>query len=187
VNRLIALSIVTTAVVGCVSSGDVVTEPPNSFNAPTHPPVASFAPVPTPDTGAPSLTAVSVSHPSAEAAAVFAICRIGEFIPIGEVAGMAKLPVARDLTHYVPLTGREPQLKDAGPAWVIQIHGDITQYNGGSPSPGGAIWTDPICVVTSSGFGYFATGPITDAATGTTTEPERPATPPDRSLPSLAP
>jgi hypothetical protein len=177
--RLVALTILTTALVGCVSAGAVVTEPPNSTTSPTNPPLASFAPVATPAGGAPTLAAVSASHPSAEAAAVFTTCRIGEFIPIDEAAGMAKLPAASDLTHYVPLTGREPLLKEPGPLWVIQITGDVPQRQ--------EIWTNPICFVTNSDFGYMGTGPITNPATGKTTRPEAPAVAPDRSLPPLAP
>jgi hypothetical protein len=178
-KRLVALTVLTTALVGCVSMGAVVTEPPTSTTSPTNPPVASFAPVATPAVGAPSPVAVSASHPSAEAAAVFATCRIGEFIPINEVAGMAKLPTAGDLTHYIPLTGREPLLKEPGPLWVIQIKGDVPQRL--------EIWTDPICFVTNSDFGYMGTGPITNPTTGKTTQPEAPAVAPDRSLPPLAP
>jgi hypothetical protein len=178
-KKLLALSILAAALVGCVSAGAVVTEPPNSATSPTNPPVASFAPVATPAGGAPSLVAVSASHPSAEAAAVFATCRIGEWIPIREVAGMAKLPAASDLTHYVPLTGRGPELKEPGPLWVIQINGDLTMRS--------EIWTDPIYFVTNSDFGYLGTGRITNTATGKTPQPEAPAVAPDRSLPPLAP
>lgn len=179
-KKLIALTVLTVALVGCVSAGAVVTEPPNSTTSPTNPPVASLAPVATPASGAPTLVAVSASHPSAEAADVFAICRIGDFIPINEVAGMAKLPAASDLTHYVALTGREPLLKESGPIWVIQINGDVPQRYG-------EIWTNPICFVTNSDFGYMGTGPITNPATGKTTQPEEPAVAPDRQLPALVP
>jgi len=94
---------------------------------------------------------------------------------------MAELSTASDLPHYAPFTGREPQLKAAGPVWVIQIHGDV-------PEPQlGEIWTDPVCVVTSTDFGYFATGIVTKTATGETFKPEQPPSAPDRALPSLAP
>lgn len=178
-KKLIALPVLTVALVGCISAGAVVTEPPNSTTSPTTPPVASLAPVATPAGGNPGLVAVSASHPSVEAADVFATCRIGEFIPINEVAGMAKLPSASDLRHYVALTGREPELKGPGPVWVIQIKGDVPQR--------GEIWTNPICFVTNSDFGYLGTGPITNTTTGKTTQPETPAVPPDRKLPPLAP
>jgi hypothetical protein len=184
---LVVLSILTVAVIGCVSSGAVVTEPPTSTTSPTNPPVVSPAPVVTPDGDGPALVAVSASRPSAEAAAVFATCRIGDFVPINQVAGMAKLPAASDLPHYVPLSGREPELKESGPVWVIQIKGDVTQQGRGSPSPGGEIWTNPVCFVTNSDAGYLATGPITDLASGKTTQPEPPAVPPGRGLPPLAP
>ena len=161
-RKLIAVSMLTIALTGCVSGGAVVTEPPNWIPPPTTRPVASLTPVATPVSGATTLVAVSASHPGAEAAGIFRICRVRDLIPIDEVAGMAKLPAAGDLPHYVPLTGREPQLKQPGPLWVIQIDGALTQYNGASPSPGGAIWTNPICFVTTSDFGFMATGPITD-------------------------
>jgi len=178
-NKLVALTLLAAALVGCVSAGQVVTEPPNPTTSQTNPPVASFVPVETPADGAPTLDAVSESHPSPEAAAVFATCRIGEFIPFNQVAGMAKLPAASDLPHYVPLTGREPYLKEPGPLWVVQIKGDVQIR--------GAIWTNAICFVTSSDFGYVGTGPITDPATGKTTQPEAPAVAPDHTLPPLAP
>lgn len=178
-NKLILLAVLTVALVGCGSAGAVVTEPPNSATSPTNPPGPSLTPVATFDSGEPTLVAVSASHPSTEAAAILATCRIGEFVPINEVAGMAKLPVASDLAHYVPLTGREPLLKEPGPLWVIQIKGEVPARQ--------EIWTNPICFVTNSDTGYLGTGPITDRATGKTTQPEAPAVAPDRTLPPLAP
>lgn len=183
----VALPVFAVALVGCVSAGTVVTEPPHSTTSPTNWPVASLALVATPESGAPALAAVSASHPDAEAAAVFATCRIGEFIPFNEVAGMAKLTAASDLPHYVALTGREPLPVEPGPVWVIQIKGDVPQQGGGSPAPGGEIWTNPICFVTNSDFGYLGTGPITNTTTGKKTQPEAPAVAPDRTLPPLAP
>lgn len=178
-KKLIAVSVLAAALVGCVSGGAVVTEQPNSTTSPTSPPVASLAPVATPDSGVPTLSPVSASHPSAEAADVMAKCRIGDFVPINQVAGIAKLPAASDLPHYVPLTGREPELKEPGPLWVVQIKGDLSMRYG--------IWTDPICLVTNSEVGYMATGTTTDYKTGKTTQPEPPAVAPDRTLPPLAP
>jgi hypothetical protein len=178
-KKVVALTILTTALAGCVSGGAIVTEPPTSTTSPTNPSVASLEPVATPEGGAPTLVAVSASHPSAEAAEVLTKCRVGEFIPISQVAGMAKLPAASDLSHYVPVTGREPELNEPGPMWVIQIKGDLSMRSG--------IWTDPICFVTDSEFGYMATGTTADYATGRTTQPEAPAVAPDGTLPPLAP
>jgi hypothetical protein len=179
-KRLVVLSAVALAVAGCISAGAVVTEPPGSSTTATPLPVASLSPVVTPVDGAPTLSLVSASHPGPEVLDVFAKCQIGTLIPVKQIAGMAKLPAVRDLTHYVPLTGREPQLKQTGPVWVIQIKGDVTQLSQ-------EVWTDPICIVTDSDFGFFATGPFTDPTTGKTTQPEPPAVPPDRKLPPLAP
>ena len=49
------------------------------------------------------------------------------------------------------------------------------------------VWTDPTCVVTENDSGYFATGPVTNTATGKVLQPEAPAVPPDRTVPPLAP
>ena len=83
--------------------------------------------------------------------------------------------------HYVPLTGREPQLAEAGPAWIVTVHHDF-------PQPGSTeLWTDPTCVVTEQDFGWYATGPVTDTATGKVIHPKVPTQPPDRVVPPLAP
>lgn len=107
-------------------------------------------------------------------------CHIGDMIVADKVAGMGLLPSAPDILRYVPLTGREPQLKEPGPVWVIQIRGDVQQR-------GDEIWTDPTCVVTATDSGYFATGPVTDLTSGKVTPPETPAVLPDQALPPLAP
>jgi hypothetical protein len=101
-------------------------------------------------------------------------------ILIEKVAGMAQVPSAKDVVRYVPLTGREPQLKEDGPAWVIQIKGEVQQR-------GSEIWIDPTCVVTAGDFGFYATGPVKNTSTGDVMTPEEPSTPPDRTLPPLVP
>lgn len=112
---------------------------------------------------------------------MLAKCNVGVQILLDRVTGMGKVPMASDLARYVPLTGREPQLKEAGAAWVVTIHADL-------PQPGSTeLWTDPTCVVTESEAGYYATGPVTDLATGKTTLPEKPASQPEFRVPPLAP
>ena len=126
---------------------------------------------------------VSASDPSAAAKAVFAKCHIGEMdmVPLDNVTGMGLIEAAKDLEHYVPLTGREPQLNESGPAWIVTVRYDL-------PQPGSTeLWTDPTCVVTDQEAGWFATGPVTDTATGKVTQPEAPIHPPDRVVPPLAP
>ena len=54
-----------------------------------------------------------------------------------EVAGMGKVAAAKDLTRYVPLTGREPQLKEFGPAWVVTVHANMRQ------PASSELWIDP--------------------------------------------
>ena len=180
-KALLALTSVSLALVGCVA-GAVVTEPPAATTTPTTTPTTKPVQTASPQTvhTGQDLVAVSASHPSAAAVDALAKCHIGDMIVIKKVAGMAQLPVAADLLHYAPLTGREPQLKEAGPVWVIQIKGDVQQM-------GNEIWTNPTCVVTGSDHGYFATGPVTNTATGETVQPEAPAVAPDRTLPPLAP
>src|SRR5215216_4047265 len=60
--------------------------------------------------------AVSASRPSAEALDVFTKCHIGDhdLVALGRVTGMGKLASTKDITRYVPLTGREPQLAETG-------------------------------------------------------------------------
>ena len=160
---------------GC-SMGAVVTEGPQ----PSSSAASTVGPsMETPPAG--DVMAVSASAPSAGAADAIAKCHVGDMIPISSVTGMGQVASAADLVHYVPLTGREPQLREAGPAWIIQVHADV-------PQPGsGEIWTDPTCVVTQNDFGYFATGPVRNAATGAVVTPAPPIIHPDRKLPPLAP
>jgi hypothetical protein len=172
----VALAAIPVFASGCSTSGAVVTEPPEPW--PSTVAATSAA-----TDGLPidlSLDAVSASAPTTKAASVLAACHVGDMITIDKVSGMAELPSAVDLPHFVPVTGREPQLKASGTVWVVQIRGDVQQR-------GNEIWTDPTCVVTSDDAGYFATGPVTNTATGKTIQPEAPPTPPDRALPSLAP
>lgn len=128
-----------------------------------------------------SIAPISASQPGEEAEDILAACNIGDQIPIAKVTGMGKIPSASELRRYVPLTGREPQLKEAGPAWVITIHADVPQP--GSPE----LWTDPTCVVTADEAGYYATGPVTDLTTGELLQPEQPKDPPSFRVPPLAP
>jgi len=178
----ICLTLLAAATVGCEASGAVVTEPPSgqpvTTSSATPPASASLAVQPSLNPG--RLTAISASAPSKEAAAAFSACHIGDQVPMAKVVGMAQLASASELPHYVALSGREPQLKALGPVWVIQIRGDVFE-------PGGEVWTDPTCVVTTTDAGYFATGLITRPTTGETFKPQPPASPPDAVLPPLAP
>lgn len=129
------------------------------------------------------ITPVSASSPSAAAKAAFAKCHVGDddLIPLTSVTGAGRIASAKDLAHYMPLTGREPQLGEPGPAWIVTVHAEL-------PQPGSnEAWTDPTCVVTDGESGWFATGPITDVQTGKVTAPEAPAKQPDRRVPPLDP
>lgn len=158
-------------------------DPGTSFPTAVASPVVAASAVsdePTPPVDT-AIEPVSASKPSAEAKEVWAKCQIGEQIPLENVTSMGRIESAKDLAHYVSLTGREPQLKEAGPAWVVTVKAEV-------PQPGSTeLWTDPTCVVTGGDSGYFATGPVTDLATGKVLTPEAPARPADRGLPPLAP
>lgn len=139
----------------------------------------STTPIETPPPG--DVRAVSASNPSAGAKDAMAKCHIGDMIPMEDVTGMGQIAAAKDLYRYIPLTSREPQLREEGPAWIIQVHAALPQPRSNE------VWIDPACVVTQNDFGYFATGPVRNAATGILLRPKAPATPPDRKLPPLAP
>ena len=128
----------------------------------------------------PTISPVSISNPSPGAKDAFEKCHIGDMIPIEKVAGMGQVSSAKDLLHYVALTGREPQLQEESPAWVIQITGEVQQR-------GNEIWIDPTCIVTANDLGFYATGPVRSTETGQVLEPEPPSERPDRSLPPLVP
>ena len=173
----LGLLVTVTVVAGCTAEMPMTTDSASSATATSSESVTtSFNGLPIPADIAP----VSASNPGPEAGAVLARCQIGDTVLMEEVAGMGKVPAAKDLTTFVPLTGREPQLKGSGPAWVVQIHGDVLQR-------GGEIWTDPTCVVTTNDSGYYATGPVKSTATGRVVMPEAPANAPTRGLPPLAP
>ena len=124
---------------------------------------------------------VSGSSPSPAAADAMAKCNVGTQIPVAEVTGMGQLPDASRLPHYVPLTGREPQLKQGGPVWVVTVQAEI-------PQPGsGEVWIDPTCIVTPSDAGWFATGPVYNTRTKQTLLPEVPPIQPDLRVPPLEP
>lgn len=126
---------------------------------------------------------VSASSPGGAASAVLERCGVTADAP-GRVAGMAELATAQDLSHYVPMTGREPVLRWDGPAWVVRLRGEV-------PMPKiGETWVDPACIVVESDdgglSGFYAVGGWIDAD-GTMHPPIPPATETDRSLPTLAP
>ena len=155
----------------CTAGGAVVSSVPG----PTA--TASTAAIPTLLTS--DLSPVSVANPNHGAMDAFVKCHIGDQFSVDQVGGMGQVPSAKDLLHFVPLTGREPQLEEDGPAWVIRFHGDIPE--------GAEVWTDPTCVVTAGDTGFYATGPVKDLNTGAVRQPEPPPTAPDKTLPPLVP
>jgi hypothetical protein len=178
IRRLAATSWLAIGIAACTAPIGVVPSPDVSAVA-SSPPVAQ----PTADDiPAGVLQVGSVLRPTPEQAEVLVKCQVGDGMPIDpkQVIGMAELADGAEITHFVPLSGREPQLKDPDPVWVVQVSGEIPQL-------GGEVWVDPTCVVTRDVFGYFATGPVRNPDSGEQTSPEPPRDAPDRVLPTPQP
>ncbi len=157
-------------------AGCAPAESPSAASLGSEPPATTPTSKPPIDA---SITAVSLSHPSAAAREAIDLCNAGQY-GLDKIAGWGQLTTARDAVHYAPLTGLEPETKVDRPAFVIQFKGQIPQ-----PSYDGEIWVDPICVVIDGAPGFFATGPRILAGGAAVTP--LPALLPDRSLPSPAP
>src|SRR3954454_9608191 len=151
VSYLIAGSALAVGILAGACSATRSPEPTPSASAPSlsatvETPESSQAVVPETQVPIGDVEAVSASKPSAEALDVFTKCHIGDhdLVALARVTGMVKLASKNDVTHYVALSGREPQLAEAGPAWVVTMHIEL-------PQPGSTeIWTDPTCVVTGN-------------------------------------
>ena len=127
----------------------------------------------------PSIQPVSRSSPGPDAQAALDACNV-DSLGDGTIAGMGLVPEANQVRNYAPLTGREPELQSAAPAWMIQFSGDIPQLLAGE------VWRDPICVVIDGSPGWYATGDVI-VSSGAVVSPEPVAKPPIYSLPSLVP
>lgn len=103
-----------------------------------------------------------------------------------QVMGLGIVASARLLAHYVPLTGREPELQVDEPVFAVQYAGVIRlPLRGG---PGSAVFKDvdgPTCVVLDGWPIWYITGPWSDSL-GNHGVPE-PAPYRDRLLPAPLP
>ena len=106
-----------------------------------------------------------------------AICQVG-MLGLDAVAGMGRIDSAARAREYAPLTGREPELVSAKPAWMIQFRGEVPQLRGGE------VWIDPVCIVIDGAGGFYATGPVI-LQSGRLHTPEPVPVPPSLSLPPL--
>lgn len=122
-----------------------------------------------------ALSAVSRSNPSVAAKAALDLCvRPGE---MSLVVGMALLPSARDVGKYMLSSGRDPELQDDTPVWLVQLKGEVT-YRSGTVF-------HPTCMVKDGDRSiYAAYGGRQD---GTTWYPPDDFVPPVLALPPLAP
>lgn len=119
-----------------------------------------------------TLTPVSRSNPGPEAQAAIDACNLDPT----RISGMAKLGDAAELPQYVRLTGKEPELREHKPVWVITYSGRFTIRT---------IWAeDPTCVVLDGEPILFLTG---DYGRGDSVQHPLPVHDPPFSLPPLAP
>jgi hypothetical protein len=162
---------------GCSTSGHPAEDPQPTTKAPQVTPGPTIAPGA--DDG--GVVPVSLSNLSADAQVALERCLVDPSSASKSVDSMGLVGQARDVPRYVPLTGLEPEIQTTAPAWVVQLKGEFPQLRGGE------IWTDPVCVVIGETFGLYATGPVTDMATGKSVAPMAPESPPDLVLPKLQP
>jgi hypothetical protein len=89
----------------------------------------------------PAVKPVSISSASADEQRALDMC-ISFTFRVEDVAGMGKIPRARDAYKYVPLTGREPDLKNDRPAWIVAFQGELRLPRRAERAK------DPICLIT---------------------------------------
>ena len=103
-----------------------------------------------------------------------------------QIEGIGILSDTSLLPHYLPLTGREPEIKRGGPVFAVLFSGTIQlPLRGGI---GGAAFIDverASCVLLDGSPGWWVTGPWVDSA-GRRGTPE-PALFMDRTLPAPLP
>lgn len=109
-------------------------------------PAPSASPAPTADPVDalpldPAVKPVSISNANADEQRAMDMC-ISFSFTTDDVVGMGKIPHARDAYKYVPLTGREPDLKNDLPVWIVAFKGILRMPRGGE------LAIDPICLLT---------------------------------------
>ena len=119
-----------------------------------------------------------MSNPDAAARQAFELCQEGGYLD--QVIRAGRIPSARDIGHYIRVTGREPEFDTDEPVFVLQFFGEIRL-----PSGRGETWIDPICFVVGDRSGFMATGDVR-GPDGSVSSPQ-PAPAPDRSLPQVMP
>jgi hypothetical protein len=106
---------------------------------------------------APDIAPVSQSNPGPDAQVALDAClitdsthRLASTLGVGIVEGMGEVVPAHDVSLYVPLTGREPEVRTDAPAWVIATRGVVT-------IPFGDTMRNPTCVVVEGRATWFVT------------------------------
>lgn len=149
--------------------------PTDAASAPPSEPSSTGSPPPIDE----SIEAVSASRPSDEAATAMELCGVAH-IGTENIVGMGRIMRAQDAWHYVPLTGREPELQTSSPAWIITFRGEVNMPRGQE------VWLEPTCMVIDGQPGFYATGPVI-LPSGAVATPLPATAAPDRRLPPLAP
>jgi hypothetical protein len=128
--------------------------------------------------------ALSLTSAAAPADGDLRACGVDKYAE--HVKGLGIVASARLLAHYVPLTGREPELQVDEPIFAVQYAGVIRlPLRGGPGSPAYKDIDGPTCVVLDGWPIWYVTGPWTDSL-GNHGVPE-PAPYLDRTLPSPLP
>lgn len=147
--------------VGC--GAPIASRTPSAEPSPSiRPTTAAATDAPTPSAWLPSsalpvdpaIDPISRSSPSAEAEAAMEACNVAG-IGIDAISGMGLLDAATHARTYAPLTGREPELMNDSPAWMIQFKGEVPM-----PLHQYEVWIDPICIVIDGASHWYATGPV---------------------------
>jgi hypothetical protein len=95
---------------------------------------------------------ISLSDPSSDAKAALEACQILTEDDLRTVVGIGELEQAADATRFANFTGLEPELKGAGPAWLITTKGDRDEPNLGE------VWVDPTCLFVGGEAMWYSTG-----------------------------
>jgi len=171
-GRWLAVSCGALLLTGCVQGA------PAAISTPTPASPATVAAT------APDVDPVSLGTPTAMAAEGIEACAVRKYEEA--LGGIGILAHARLLPEYVPLTGREPEVKSDEPVFVALFSGTIRlPYRGGPGAPAYKDVQNATCAVLDGQAIWWITGPWTDS-TGKSGTPE-PASLMDKVLPAPLP
>ena len=150
-----------TLAISCVSV-DVPPIPPmtpSALASTAAPAAVASAVIASSDDASPEVEAVSIGSPTPMAEAGIRACGVRE--RADQIQGIGILSDTNLLAHYLPLTGREPEIKRGGPVFAVLFSGTITL----PLRAGGAAFVDverASCVFLDGSPGWWVTGPWVD-------------------------